>query len=166
MAQDKEKTTASIYDMKLPDITGETIDFNQYKGKTLLIVNTASKCGFTDQYEDLEDLYQKFENQGLIVLGFPSNDFGSQEPENNDAIKKFCKLKYGVTFPLFKKSNIKGDNKNELYKLLTEYSGKKYQGEVGWNFVKFLINKQGEVVGRYSSIKNPAGLEKIIKKIL
>ncbi|MCL4135684.1 UNVERIFIED_CONTAM: hypothetical protein GTU68_025281 [Idotea baltica] len=165
MAQDKQENT-DIYKIKIDNIAGETVDFDNYRGKTLLIVNTASNCGFTNQYGGLEKLYQEFKDKGFLVLGFPSNDFASQEPGSNEDIKKFCKLRFGVSFPLFKKSSVKGSEKNQLYKLLTENSSKKYQGEIGWNFVKFLVNKEGQIVGRYSSIRSPKSLKNKIKEIL
>ena len=156
----------SLYSLKIQSIEGREVDFEQYRNKILLIVNTASKCGFTGQYQDLEELYQKYKESGVLVLGFPSNDFADQEPEGDEEIKKFCKLRYGVSFPLFKKSSVKGAEKNPLYKLLTEQGPEEMRGDVGWNFVKFIINKEGQLVGRYSSMKNPKKLHAVIEELI
>ncbi|MCL4143329.1 UNVERIFIED_CONTAM: hypothetical protein GTU68_063860 [Idotea baltica] len=141
-------------------------EFSNLKNKVVLIVNTASNCGFTGQYKDLEELHDLYQKQGLEVLGFPSNDFGSQEPGTNEEIVNFCTKKFDVSFKLFEKSHVKKDPKNPLYTLLTEKSEDKYKGKIGWNFVKFLINKEGEIVGRYSSMKNPKKLKKEIETLL
>ncbi|MGV6827693.1 MAG: glutathione peroxidase [bacterium] len=124
---------------------------NTYRGKVLLVVNTASQCMFTPQYEGLETLHQKYANDGLVILGFPSNDFGAQEPGENSAIKSFCQLNYGVSFPMFAKTTLKGDQINPLYKVLIELSGTKPR----WNFHKYLIGRNGELVGSYSSWTKP-----------
>ncbi|MBX9769709.1 MAG: glutathione peroxidase [Bdellovibrionales bacterium] len=144
-------TENKLYSIPVKDINGETKDLSAYKGKTLLIVNTASQCGYTPQYKGLQETYLKYKDKGLVVLGFPSNDFGSQEPGSDAEIKKFCDLKYKVTFPMFSKDIVKGPKKSNLYKFLTESGAKENQGEVSWNFEKFLISKDGKVVGRYKS---------------
>ena len=149
----------NLYEHKANLINGTEFDFSNLKGKVSLFVNTASKCGFTSQYKSLEKLYQTYKDDGLVVLGFPSNDFGSQEPGSNEEIVKFCKINYGVTFPMFEKASVKGDEKQETYKILT--SAKEFEGDPGWNFVKFLVDKNGVVIGRYSSISGPKKLEKI-----
>lgn len=124
-----------------------------YKGKVLLIVNTASKCGFTPQYEGLEKLYEKYKDKGFEILAFPANDFGAQEPGTDEQIKTFCSTKYHVTFPLFAKSDVKGPGINSLYKFLTTEAG--FNGDITWNFNKFLVDRSGKVVARYDSKVTP-----------
>lgn len=144
-----------LYSIPVKDLNGDTKDLSAYAGKTLLIVNTASECGYTPQYKGLQETYLKYKDKGLVVLGFPSNDFGGQEPGSDAEIKKFCDLKYKVTFPMFSKDVVKGPKKSNLYKFLTESGAKELQGEVSWNFEKFLISKDGKVVGRYKSNVTP-----------
>jgi glutathione peroxidase len=127
-------------------------------------VNVASRCGFTPQYKDLEALYRKYQDKGFVILGFPSNDFLSQEPGSNEEIKKFCKAKYDVTFPLFEKNPVSGSDKQPLYKFLTEQSGPQSKGEIQWNFTKFLVNRQGQVVARYEPAIKPMSPE-VIQKV-
>ncbi|MBU3542561.1 glutathione peroxidase [Polynucleobacter sp. MWH-Loch1C5] len=136
----------------------------QYQGKVILVVNTASYCGFTSQYEGLEKLYAQYKDRGLVILGFPSNDFGKQEPGNNKEIADFCHNTYGVKFPMFAKSSVSGADANPLFKLLIEKSGTKPR----WNFYKYLIDRQGNVVNAYSSMTSPSSksLIKDIEKIL
>lgn len=148
-----------IYQIKEQTIEGKEISMNDFKGKTLLIVNIASQCGYTSQLKDLETLFQKYKDKGLVVLGVPTNDFGGQTPEDDSSMKEFCQKKYNVSFPLLAKKTISGINKRELYKYLTEKTPKNLQGEVGWNFEKFLINKKGEVVTRMRSSLNPLETE-------
>ncbi len=131
-----------------------------YKGQLLLVVNTASRCGYTDQYDELEKLYAEYRDRGLVVIGFPSNDFGNQEPGNEQKIKNFCRLTYGVEFPMYAKTRVKGSNADPLYKKLSEVSGQTPQ----WNFHKYLINRNGELVGSYRSSINPYN-NKIIQEI-
>lgn len=138
---------------KLKDIDGKEVSLNDYKGKTLLIVNTASKCGYTSQYEALEQTYSKYKDKGLVVLGFPSNDFGGQEPGSDADIKAFCQKNYKVNFPMFSKGAVKGSEKQQLFKFLTENAPEK--GEIKWNFEKFLVNSEGNVVGRFGSSVTP-----------
>lgn len=139
----KEKLPVnSIYDFKVPALTGETIDFNQYKGKKILIVNTASNCGFTNQYEDLQKLHEQFHNH-LVILGFPANDFLWQEPGSNTDIATFCTRNYGVTFQMFEKISVKGRNMHPIYRWLKAKSGK----TPAWNFCKYLVDESGEVIG-------------------
>jgi len=149
----------SFYEYSVKDIDGKNTSLSQYKGKVALVVNTASQCGYTPQYKDLEALYQKYKAKGLVVLGFPSNDFGGQEPGTNAEVKKFCEMKFKTTFPLFSKNPVKGSGKQEVYKFLTEASDKSLQGEVGWNFEKFLVSKDGKVVARFKSGVTPLGSE-------
>ena len=143
----------SLYDFTVQSIDGKDVPLSQYKGKALLVVNTASECGYTPQYKDLEALYQAYKDKGLVVLGFPSNDFGAQEPGSNAEIKKFCELKYKTTFPLFAKIPVKGAKAHPLYKYLTGL--KQHGGEVQWNFNKFLVNAKGEVVAHLESGDEP-----------
>jgi glutathione peroxidase len=139
----------SIYEIEVANAKGEPKTLAEYKGKALLIVNVASKCGFTPQYEGLEELNEAYKAKGLLVLGFPSNDFGGQEPGTLAEIQEFCKLNYGVTFELFDKVHAKGEEVHPLYTWLTSQS--EPQEEVKWNFEKFLISKDGELLGRYPS---------------
>ena len=162
------KNSSSFYDQTLNSLRGEPIDFKIYRGNVSLVVNTASRCGFTSQYESLENLFNEFQQEGFQVLGFPSNDFGSQEPGSNQEIADFCKLNYGVTFPMFEKISVVGENKHQAYKILTEYSDKKLSGEIGWNFVKFLVDKNGVPRVRFSSMTRPENkiLRNEIEKLL
>jgi glutathione peroxidase len=139
----------SVYDFSVKTIDGKDVALSQYKGKALLIVNTASQCGYTPQYKSLEALYQEYKDKGFEILAFPSNDFGGQEPGSNEEIKKFCELKYKTTFPLFAKIAVKGDAAHPLYKYLTGL--KENGGEVAWNFNKFLVTPEGNVVAHLSS---------------
>jgi len=144
----------SVYDFSVKTIDGKEASLAAYKGKTLLIVNTASECGYTPQYAGLEALYERYKDKGLVVLAFPSNDFGSQEPGSNAEIKKFCELKYKTTFPLFEKIDVKGAAAAPLYKYLTSLPGKQ-GGEVTWNFNKFLVAPDGTVVEHFDSKVEP-----------
>jgi glutathione peroxidase len=157
----KEAVPKSIYDFKVPGLTGGTIDFSQYKGKKILIVNTASECGYTPQYEDLEKLYEKYKDK-LVIVGFPANNFGKQEPGSNEEIAGFCKKNYGVTFPMAAKISTKGDDMAAIYHWLTE---KEYNGfensTVKWNFQKYLINEKGEMIGIFYSRVKPMSNELI-----
>lgn len=146
----------SIYDLKVKDIDGKDVALSQYKGKVAMVVNTASNCGYTPQYDGLEAIYQKYKDKGFVVLAFPSNDFGGQEPGTNAEIKKFCDSKegkYKTSFPLFAKTPVTKGNKSELYKILTESASP--AGEVSWNFEKFVVDKNGQVVGRFKSKIKP-----------
>jgi glutathione peroxidase len=149
-------TPVSVYDFKVKTIDGKEASLGAYKGKALLIVNTASKCGYTPQYAGLEALYEKYKDQGLVVLAFPSNDFGGQEPGTNAEIKTFCELKYKTTFPLFEKIDVKGDSAAPLYKYLTGLPGKQ-GGAITWNFNKFLVAPDGTVVEHFDSKADPSG---------
>ena len=143
-------TSVSVYDFKVRTIDGRETTLAEYRGKALLIVNTASECGYTPQYAGLEALYEKYRERGLVVLAFPSNDFGGQEPGTNAEIKKFCQLRYKTTFPLFAKIDVKGDSADPLYKYLTGLPGKQ-GGQVTWNFNKFLVAPDGTVVEHFDS---------------
>lgn len=144
----------NVHAFTAKSIDGKETPLENFKGKTLLIVNTASRCGFTPQYKGLEELYQKYKDKGFVVLGFPSNNFLGQEPGTNEEIKKFCDLKYQVTFPMFEKIDVKGENAHALYRYLT-----KQKGEVTWNFNKFLVDPKGDVVARFDSKVDPLSSE-------
>jgi len=146
----------SIFDIPIKDIDGNAGTLQPYEGKVLLIVNTASKCGFTPQYEGLQSLYETYKDQGLVVLGFPSNDFLGQEPGTEEEIKTFCALNYNVSFPMFSKITVKGKNIHPLYDYLTsEYTNPEYSGKITWNFNKFLIDRDGHIIGRFASKVSP-----------
>lgn len=144
----KNKTMAkeTIYQFKVKDLAGDDFDFATLKGKKVLIVNTASKCGLTPQYKDLQAIYDQYKDKGLVVVGFPANNFASQEPGTSEEIGAFCQQNYGVTFPMMEKISVKGDDMNEVYKFLTQKSKNGLQdSEVEWNFQKYLINEKGEL---------------------
>ena len=150
-----------FYDFKIESITGETIDFNEYKNKVILIVNTASYCGFTKQYTDLQELWDKYKSRGLIVLGVPSNSF-NQEKNNNSEVKEFCKVNFNINFPLSAITEVKGDNAHDLFKWAKNNHGKSAIPK--WNFHKILINKEGKVEDTFTSFINPMS-KKIVSKI-
>jgi len=180
----------NIYDFSIRSIHGKEVSFTDYKGKVLLIVNTASKCGFTPQYEELQELYQTYQQQGLEILGFPSNQFAGQEPGSNLEVQNFCQINYGVKFPLFEKMDVRGDNAHPLFKYLTEkmpFKGfdrnhpiaEKLQGvlqekfpeflegnDIKWNFTKFLIDREGNVAARYEPTTAPLSMKTEIEKLL
>lgn len=152
--------TKNLYDFKVKDIDNKTFDFSKLKGKKVLIVNVASKCGFTPQYAQLEELYQKYKDKGFIIIGFPSNDFKGQEPGSNKEIKEFCTATYGVTFPIMSKVVVTGKNKAPIYKWLTEKSENgKLNSQVMWNFQKYLIDETGNIVNFMPSKVSPLSLE-------
>lgn len=149
----KEK---SVYDFTMKDIDGKDVKLDAYKGKVALLVNTASKCGYTPQYEGLEKIYAKYKDQGFVVLGFPANNFGGQEPGSNEEIKKFCTLRYKVSFPMFAKISVKGEDQHPLYKYLTNAdTNPQFAGDIKWNFNKFLVDKTGNVIARFDSKATP-----------
>ena len=157
----------SIYDFSVKTIDGEEISMEQYRGKVLLIVNVASKCGFTEQYEGLEALYKKYNKEGFMVLGFPSNQFLSQEPESNAKIKVFCQATYDVKFDMFAKIDVNGENAEPLYKFLKkEQGGFLWMDSIKWNFTKFLVDREGNIVARYGSTTKPVELAEKIEKLL
>ncbi|MGE4484503.1 MAG: glutathione peroxidase [Oscillospiraceae bacterium] len=180
----------NVYGFNLKNIRGSEVSLSEYAGKLLLIVNTASKCGFTPQYDGLEKLWQKYKDEGLVILGFPSNQFLEQEPGSDDEISSFCRLNYGVTFPLFSKIDVRGESADPLFKYLTgaapfkgfeldKEMGRKIQSVVKehypenlegdgvkWNFTKFLIGRGGEVIGRFEPTVTPEELDPIIKASL
>jgi glutathione peroxidase len=145
----------SVYQFKETSIEGKEVDFSKYQGKALLIVNVASQCGATSQYEGLQALSEYFKEKGLIVMGFPTNDFGAQEPGTNEEIKQFCTSDYKVTFPMFAKGPVKGERKSDLFKFLTTSPNPDRTGDIGWNFEKFLVGKDGKLKRRFSTSVDP-----------
>jgi glutathione peroxidase len=157
----------SIYDFEVKTIDGETVSMDRYRGKTLLIVNTASQCGFTPQYTGLDALYRKLQDKDLVVLGFPCNQFGEQEPGDEKEIKEFCSLRFNVSFPMFAKVDVNGDAAHPLYKFLKKESkGILGTEAVKWNFTKFLVDKTGKVLERYAPNVKPEDLEGDLAKVL
>lgn len=161
-AADPAKKPTSVLDFQVKDIDGQAVDLSKYRGEVLLVVNTASKCGYTPQYKDLEALYEKYKGQGFKVLAFPANEFGEQEPGSDADIKRFCSAKYNVTFPLFSKIVVKGEGIHPLYQYLTDKeTDPKFAGDVKWNFTKFLVNRKGEVIARFESAVKPGSPESV-----
>ena len=159
--------STSVFDFVCQTPAGKGKALSDYKGKVLLVVNTASKCGFTPQFEGLEALYEEYKGKGLEILGFPCNQFGKQDPGSNDEITEFCQLNYGVSFPMFGKIEVNGGDTDPLYKYLKkEAPGALGTKAIKWNFTKFLVNSSGEVLKRYSSATKPSAIEKDIKKLL
>ena len=157
----------SVHDFKARTIDGKDQSLDAYRGKTLLIVNVASKCGFTPQYKGLEAMYRKHRDHGLVILGFPCDQFGHQEPGNENEIQSFCSTTYDVTFPMFAKVEVNGDNAHPLYKhLKSESPGVLGTEGIKWNFTKFLIDKNGAVVKRYGSVDSPDKIEKDVEELL
>ncbi len=156
----------SIYSFTGALNNGQPKSLADYQGKVLLIVNTASQCGFTPQYKGLQEIYAKYHSLGLEILGFPCNQFGHQEPGSDADIKSFCDLNYGVEFPIFSKIDVNGDSAHPLYKFLKEKKSGLLGGTIRWNFTKFLIDRQGNVVDRYAPFTPPANLERDIEKLL
>ena len=157
-ADDKGEKPMSALAFKMKDIDGKEADLSRYQGKVVLFVNVASKCGYTKQYTGLESLHNKYKEKGLVIVGVPANNFGGQEPGSDADIKQFCSTKYTVTFPLMAKVSVKGEDITPLYKHLTTRI-QRTTGDVAWNFEKFLVNKKGEVVGRYKSKVEPESEE-------
>lgn len=156
----------SIYDFKLRDIDGLEYDFNSLKGKVVLIVNTASKCGFTPQFKGLEDLYREFKDKGLEIIGFPCNQFAGQDPGTSDEISSFCRLNYGVTFKMMEKIDVNGSGASPLYKFLKSKKKGFLTDAIKWNFTKFLIDREGNVVERFSPKTEADEIRKKIEKLL
>ena len=185
----KQQKMATIYDFKVLNNKGEEVDMAQYKGSVLMIVNTASKCGFTPQYDGLEALYKKYKDQGLVILGFPCDQFKHQEPGTDEEIAEFCRLNHGVTFPLMKKIDVFGENAEPVFKYLTEQvpteevkglkdkatmalvdslskSEGRGEGDIRWNFTKFLISRDGTVIKRFPPVATPENMEADIENML
>lgn len=152
--------SSSPLDFVMKDIDGKDVNLVDYKGKVVMLVNVASKCGLTPQYEALEALYGKYKDKGFVIIGIPANNFGSQEPGTNAEIKQFCSSKYNVTFPMLAKVSVKGDDKCPLYRYLTEQpTAGQFAGEIGWNFTKFLVDRNGNLIARFASKTSPASPE-------
>lgn len=156
----------SVYAFSARTIAGEEKSLSDYDGRVLLIVNTASRCGFTPQYRELQQLYEAYRNRGLEILAFPCNQFANQEPGSEEEIQKFCEANYNVTFPLFSKVKVKGPDAHPLFKYLTEKSPGVLGKEIKWNFTKFLVNRRGEVVKRYAPQTSPRRIAKDIEELL
>lgn len=156
----------NIYDFKVINNKGEEVSLSKYKGKVLLIVNTATGCGFTPQYKGLEDLYNKYKDQGLEILDFPCNQFGHQAPGTDEEINSFCTLNYDTTFPRFKKIDVNGENASPLYRWLKKEKGGIFGNAIKWNFTKFLVDKTGKVVERYAPTTPPSKIEGKIRELL
>ncbi len=151
---------SSVLDYTLNSIDGQPAPLAEYKGKVILIVNVASRCGFTPQYEGLEAIYRKYKDQGFVILGFPANNFGGQEPGTNAEIKTFCSSKYNVTFPMYAKISVKGGDQAPLYRFLTDkQTNPASAGEIKWNFTKFLVDREGKVIARFESPVKPESAE-------
>ena len=157
----------NVYDFSATTITGKEVAIADYKDKVLLVVNTASKCGLTPQFKDLEALYEKYKDQGLMILGFPCNQFLSQDPASNDEISEFCQLNYGVSFPMFAKIDVNGDDTHAFFQHLKEAAPGLFGiNAVKWNFTKFLVDKKGNVIERYAPTTEPLSIAKDIEKLL
>ena len=159
-ADEGVKSVPPVLNFTMKDLSGNPVELSQYQGKVVLFVNVASKCGYTPQYKGLEALYEKYQKDGLVVIGVPANEFGGQEPGSDADISEFCKSKYGVTFPMLSKVVVKGNGICPLYKFLTSKdTDPKFPGEISWNFEKFLISRSGEIVGRFKSKVTPESSE-------
>ncbi len=157
----------TIYDFSAKTLQGKDVSLSEYRGKPMLIVNTASKCGFTPQYEGLETLYKAHRDQGLVVLGFPCNQFGAQEPGNEEEIGAFCQANYGVSFPMFAKIDVNGPGAHPLYEFLkSEKAGILGSKRIKWNFTKFLVGRDGKVAGRFAPTTKPEDIESAIAKVM
>ena len=156
MPREPNAEPQSVHDFTMTDIDGNEVDLGQYRGKVMLLVNVASKCGFTGQYEGLQDLYDTYKDRGLVILGFPANNFMGQEPRTNAEIKQFCSTTYGVTFPMFAKISVKGSDQHPLYAFLTDKAmNPEHGGKISWNFNKFLVDRGGRIVNRFGSRTKP-----------
>ncbi len=154
------RTAKSVYDFTMKDIDGKPTPLSSYKGKVLLLVNVASKCGYTPQYAALEKLYEKYKDKGFVILGFPANNFGQQEPGTDAEIKTFCTTKYNVSFDMFSKISVKGEDQHPLYRFLTsKESDPQFAGDVQWNFQKYLVGKNGKILGKFLSAVDPLSPE-------
>ena len=158
--------STTIYDFTVPTSNGQEQSLADYKGKVVLIVNTASQCGFTPQYEGLEILHNNYSERGLVVVAMPCNQFGAQEPGNNDSIQEFCQLNYGLSFPVMGKIDVNGAAQHPLYRYLTKQTKGLITDSIKWNFTKFLVNREGQVIERFASVTNPDALAKHIEKLL
>ncbi len=150
---------ASFHSFTMKDIRGKEVNLAAYKGKSILVVNTASKCGYTPQYKELQALYEKYAGKDFVILGFPANEFGGQEPGSDESIAEFCEVNYGVKFPMFSKTVVKGDGIHPLFRMLTSAENPDFKGEINWNFEKFLIDEDGKLVRRFRSRTTPMSAE-------
>jgi glutathione peroxidase len=159
---------STIYNFTLPSIEGKPMPLSDFKGKVILLVNVASQCGYTPQYTALEALYEKYKDQGFVIVGFPANNFGAQEPGTNEEIKSFCSRKYNVSFPLYSKISVKGADQAPLYEFLTHQKDSSIGGEIKWNFTKFLVDRDGHVVHRFEPAVTPDSKELVdaVQKLL
>lgn len=165
VAKESAMAPASVLDFTVKNIDGQDVKLDTYKGKVILITNVASKCGYTPQYEGLQAIFAKYKDQGLVVLGFPANNFLGQEPGTNEEIKTFCKLKYNVSFPMFSKISVKGSDMHPLYQFLTsKETNPEFAGDITWNFNKFLVDRSGKVIARFETREKPES-EKIVQAI-
>ena len=155
-----------LYNFSVKDKNGKDISLEEYKGKVLVIVNTASKCGLTPQFKDLEELYKKYNKDGLEILGFPCNQFANQDPASNEEIQEFCQLNYGVTFKIFSKIDVNGSNAHPLYNFLKKEKKGLFGSAIKWNFTKFVIDKNGNVIKRFPPKDSPLKMESLIKNLL
>lgn len=162
----KAASLKSFYDFEATDIRGNLVKMEDYRNKTVVVVNTASKCGFTPQYEGLEKLYAKYNEKGLVILGFPCNQFGKQEPGNSEEIVEFCQINYGVSFPIFSKIDVNGDTTHPLFSYLKASLGGLFGSTIKWNFTKFVIDKNGKPIKRFSPITKPEKMEAFLKEHL
>jgi glutathione peroxidase len=162
----KNETATSIYDFSAKSLQGKEVKLDEFAGKTLLIVNTASKCGLTPQYEGLEKLYRKYKDQGLVILGFPSNQFANQESGDDQSIAEGCLINYGVTFPMFSKINVNGKNAHPLYKYLKQELKGFLTNEIKWNFTKFLVDSNGKPVKRFSPNTEPEKIDQYLASLI
>lgn len=156
----------NIYDINVQMPDGSSYTLDKYKGQVMLIVNTASECGFTPQFEDLQALYEEYKDQGFVILGFPCNQFGGQEAGTGEEATQNCKINYGVTFPIHEKIDVKGENQHPLYKFLTEAQNGFFNEKIKWNFTKFLVDREGNVINRFSPQKKPNQFKQDIETLL
>jgi glutathione peroxidase len=156
----------SFYDLEARKLNGERIKMKEFEGKTVVVVNTASKCGLTPQYKGLENLYKKYKDDGLVILGFPSNQFANQEPGTSDEIEEFCQVNYGVSFPMFEKIDVNGNNTHPVFKFLKGRLGGFLGSRIKWNFTKFVIDGKGRPIKRFSPTTKPEKMEAVIEKTL
>jgi glutathione peroxidase len=156
-----QASAANLYDFTLPSIDGKPMPLSDFKGKVILVVNVASRCGYTPQYSALESVYEKYKDKGFVILGFPANNFGAQEPGTNEEIKTFCSRKYNVSFPMYSKISVKGDDETPVYQYLTKKTKPELAGDIKWNFTKFLVDRNGNVVHRFEPATTPDSPEVI-----
>ncbi|MEG1256246.1 glutathione peroxidase [Clostridium sp.] len=156
----------NFYDFSARKMNGQEMNMEEYKGKTVMIVNTASKCGFTPQFKELEEIYKEYKDRGFEILGFPCNQFKQQDPLSNKEINEFCQLNYGVTFTMFEKIDVNGEEAHPLYKFLKSEAKGAFGEKIKWNFTKFLINSEGKVISRYAPTTSPISIKDDIEKLL